>query len=438
MLDLGGVLAPGPLRLALLAAALATGACTEIILPPAPESPVDAAAAPANPAPTPTALPAPRISGERPLQHVLELADRIGVRASGSPSERRAADYLVSQLRSWGYEVALQEFDFTHTEDTSSVFAQGESPIDVVRMAGSPEGEVSASLVNAGEGRAEDLTGEVRGHVALIRRGAPLTFREKVANAAGAGALGAIVYNNQPGAFGGSLGDTGAIPAVSVSLEDGERLLGRLASGPVQVTLSVSSRAEQLRSQNVVADLNPTGPRTVIIGGHYDSVAEGPGANDNASGTAAALEVARLAAEQGLAYNLRFVGFGAEELGLFGSRHYVEGLSDDERRRVIAMINLDMVAVGDQLRLAGEPSLLQRGREVAEKERVALVPSSREGSSPGGSDHAPFARAGIPWLFFNRQSDPNYHTVGDRAEQVRPEFLEQMVQLTLAILRSLE
>ncbi|MBI2911433.1 MAG: M20/M25/M40 family metallo-hydrolase [Chloroflexi bacterium] len=436
MLEMGHLLASRPFRLALLAAALASAACAEILTPPPDAAPADSVPAAAPPAPT--TLPAPQISGERPFQHVLALAEGIGVRASGSPAERRAADYLAGQLRSWGYHVSLQEFDFTYTEDASSLVIQGENPIDVFRMAGSPEGDVSAALVDAGEGRAEELTGEVRGGVALIRRGAPLTFREKVANAAAAGALGAIIYNNQPGAFGGSLGEAGAIPAVSLPLEDGERLLGRLAGGPVQVTLSVSSHSEQLRSQNVVADLNPAGPRTVIIGGHYDSVAEGPGANDNASGTAAALEVARLAAEQGLAYNLRFVGFGAEELGLFGSRHYVESLPPEERRRVTAMINLDMVAVGDQLRLAGEPSLLQRGRELADREGVGVVPSSREGAGAGGSDHAPFARAGIPWLFFNRQPDPNYHTAGDRAEHVRPEFIEQTVRLTLAILRSIE
>lgn len=101
-------------------------------------------------------------------------------------------------------------------------------------------GSDTGNLAFVGEGTAREVAGlDLSGKVALIQRGS-ISFGEKVANVAAAGAGAAIVFNNAPGNFPGTLGEQGAIPAVSISAEDGAVLLSRLASGPVPATVQVA------------------------------------------------------------------------------------------------------------------------------------------------------------------------------------------------------
>jgi aminopeptidase S len=126
-----------------------------------------------------------------------------------------------------------------------------------------------------------------------------------------------------------------------------------------------------------------------MLGAHLDSVREGPGLNDNGSGVAAALALAeRLRERRGL----RFGFWGAEELGLHGSRRYVAALRPAERRRIAGYVNLDMVGSPNAVRY-----VYGDGRTRAALERALRARRLRfEATSVGGaSDHAPFARAGI-------------------------------------------
>ncbi len=103
-------------------------------------------------------------------------------------------------------------------------------------------------------------------------------------------------------------------------------------------------------SQNVVASLPGTGaePRPlVIVGAHYDSVTAGNGADDNASGTGCILEIAEDIASYERDYDVVFVAFGAEEVGLKGSAYYVSQMSETDKARTVAMVNFDSLAVGD-------------------------------------------------------------------------------------------
>src|SRR5205814_2367279 len=132
----------------------------------------------------------------------------------------------------------------------------------------------------------------VRGKVALARRG-EIKFSEKASNLASAGAIGVVIFNSEAGAFQGALDTTVTLPTVSISREDGEQLLDRLNHAPVAVRLRVDADQQERSGINVVA-AQPAAPHTVVIGAHYDSVSAGPGANDNGSGTAVLLELARL------------------------------------------------------------------------------------------------------------------------------------------------
>lgn len=124
----------------------------------------------------------------------------------------------------------------------SGVRIGGTNPPSIanIAMEFSAIGTAAGNLAFVGEGTAADVAGrDLTGKVALIQRGS-ISFGEKVANVAHAGAEAAIVFNNAPGNFPGTLGEPGAIPAVSTSAEDGAVLLDRMTTGPVAATVEVA------------------------------------------------------------------------------------------------------------------------------------------------------------------------------------------------------
>jgi aminopeptidase YwaD len=176
----------------------------------------------------------------------------------------------------------------------------------------------------------------------------------------------------------------------------------------------------------------------VVFGAHLDTVPAGPGANDNGSGSAVVLELAHQLAQRNAAertVTVRFALFGAEELGLFGSRFYVQNLSDAERHAILGDINLDMVGVGTAWRFGGTEDLVQRAVGAATDIGQRAVPL--RGPLSSSSDHASFLEAGIPAVFLYRSDDPNYHTANDRAELVDPDALGQAGTIALKVLDSL-
>ena len=118
--------------------------------------------------------------------------------------------------------------------------------------------------------------------------------------------------------------------------------------GSLEVRVSKSPLALQ-PSRNVVAELNNSieDDETLVIGAHYDTTPNSPGANDNGSGVAAALVVAEELSDDELPFDLRIVLFGSEEIGLNGSFAYVGGLGEGESEKILAMINLDVVGTGE-------------------------------------------------------------------------------------------
>ena len=241
-----------------------------------------------------------------------------------------------------------------------------------------------------------------------------------------------MVYNNIPGLLRGTLSGTLDIPVVGVSRDDGEELLRLLNQGNVTVTLQVVQ--EERTSQNVVASKDGGNGAVVILGAHYDSIPESPGANDNGSGTAVLLTLAQELAKMDLPIELRFIAFGAEELGLFGSSHYVGTLSENERNRVVAMLNFDALGSGG-LRVGGDDLVVGQILTFADNLGIAAF-STRE--PPGASsDHASFRAAGIPAVFFFGSEFSRIHTPNDGIEFVDPELLGQATTLGLETVTSL-
>jgi aminopeptidase YwaD len=383
-------------------------------------------------------------SGAAAKQQVDALAVQIGSRPAGSAAYDQAVQYAADQLRQWGYQPSLQSFPVqTYDDRGSQIDVTSATPsvhMAAATLTYSMGGQIEAPLVAAGQGQASDLASvDVRGKIALVQRGT-LRFSDTVANAAAAGAVGVVVYNDAAGSIQGSLVAPEAVPAATISGDSGQQLLDLLAAGPVTLRLAVDAATEQRSATNVVADLPASRPDAgvVVFGAHLDTVPAGPGANDNGSGSAVVLELAHQLAQRNAAertVTVRFALFGAEELGLFGSRFYVQNLSDAERHAILGDINLDMVGVGTAWRFGGTEDLVQRAVGAATDIGQRAVPL--RGPLSSSSDHASFLEAGIPAVFLYRSDDPNYHTANDRAELVDPDALGQAGTIALKVLDSL-
>jgi len=390
------------------------------------------------PTPSTTALPED-ISGEVALRHVQELAGTIGPRPTGTPSEQAAADYIAGQLESYGYSVERQPFSFEFWRDMGSSLrvASPEALLLPVRaMPYSSGGEVTASLVDVGLARPQDFPAAAKGAIVLAQRG-EITFKAKADNAAAVGARGLVIYNNQPGPFEGHLGEASAIPVVAMSQEDGQVLKALLSQGPVQASLSARAGPQEIKSQNVIARVSPQADCSAVVGGHYDSVEAAPGANDNASGTATVLEIARVAAPKKEELGQPcFIAFGSEELGLWGSRYFVSQLSEEERQGLKAMLDFDMEGVGDgKWFLNGSSDLAALAQDVfhdlgAEARELGLHANE-------SSDHYPFIKAGIPAILITSGDDPHMHTPEDTVDYISAQNLAVAAKAGLGMLQQI-
>jgi aminopeptidase YwaD len=373
---------------------------------------------------------------ERALVHLRELAEVLPPRVSGTEGELTAAEYIASELRSYGYDVQIQDF-------TATVRPRNGNHLQVMNPAalslrtniftGSGEGDVTGPLVYLGLGRESDLPEfSLGGMIVLLERGI-IPFSKKAGNVFGAGAAGIVVFNNTSGIFDGTLGDdfhlTFDRPAVTISGIDGEALVEELESGSVNVNLRLVT--DELPSRNVVASWpGPTlDSPVVILGGHYDSVPGSPGASDNGSGVATLLVLAEELAVADLPFELRVIAFGSEELGLLGSKAYVNSLESTEQDQIKAMLNFDALGSGS-LEIGGHFELTRHGLEVAEEIGISAI----QGIEPPGasSDHATFRDAGIPSMFFFGSDFSLIHTPFDTIEAMNPEMMGQAAAITLS------
>ena len=413
-----------------------SGSDNPTVTPSATQSPATGTPEPSTPAPTP-GLGSPQFESARALQHVHALSVDIGIRAAGTDGEQRAANYIRDELAKYGYDTSLQPFpiqSFVDVNTSLELLSPQQRSVDAGALGGSTSGTVESALVAAGRGFPQEFPPGTTGSVALIERG-DIQFSEKVANATAAGAAGVILYNSDSGSFTGQLTGGSRIPAAAISREDGQALLDLVNAGATTVRLSVDTRTETHDSHNVVA--KPPGKQCrLVVGGHYDSVPAGPGANDNGSGTATAIEMARAMAADGVIDPVCFVLFGSEELGLLGSDAYVRSLSPDDKAALKAMLNFDMLAVGDAWPLAGSQSVVSVAAQEAD--RLSIPHTIDYGRfATGGSDHASFINQGVPAMLFNCFCDPNYHSAGDRFEFVKEERLAQAGTLGMATAQAL-
>jgi aminopeptidase S len=214
----------------------------------------------------------------------------------------------------------------------------------------------------------------------------------------------------------------------------------------------------EVETFNILADTSGDPAHTIVVGGHLDSVRRGPGINDNGSGVAAIIETARWMAETGVRpkNRVRFAFWGAEEVDLLGSKHYVKSLSSTELSQTMLNLNLDMVASPNGGRFVhdGDGSTFgdagPAGSDGIERTFMDYFAQNGLAAEPtvfdGGSDYQPFLRAGIPTggLFsgdVDRKTadqveefggvedddlDPCYHKSCDTLQNIDPKLLNEM------------
>ncbi|MFD5510621.1 M28 family metallopeptidase [Streptomyces sp. NPDC127051] len=407
----------------------------------------------------------------RHLAKFQQIADANGGnRAAGTPGHAASAAYVHDTLKKAGYEVSYQDFDIyeahTKTEKTTVLAGLDGAPRELATAAftftkSTPAGGLTAPLALARVDETPGCTaddyasGTFTGKIALVKRGS-CTFVEKQKAAAAAGAIGVIVYNHSgttPVRGGFSSPAEGIIPSAGLSLADGEALAAAAAGGEVTVRLDLDQEHVKKTTRNVVAETRGgRSDRVVTVGAHLDSVPEGPGINDNGSGSAGLLEVALKLADEGAdkkgkgpANKVRFAWWSAEELGLLGSEHYVAQLSEKQKKDIALYLNFDMIASPNPVQFVYDGDDSDKTGEGAGPAGSAQIEAlingfldkkhkPHEGSDfDGRSDYGPFIANGIPagGTFTGAEGiktaeqakryggtagapyDPNYHGAGD-------------------------
>ncbi|GAA0969530.1 aminopeptidase PaaP [Acrocarpospora macrocephala] len=355
-----------------------------------------------------------------------------GTRAAGTPGYDASRDYVAKLLRRAGYKVTLDPVNFVQswTENnppTLNLTAPGSKTYvpneDFYSFQPSPSGDVTAQVqgvdltlpptptsTSTSGCETSDFAGFVAGRIALIQRGT-CPFVTKVLNAASAGATGLIIFNEgQPGrtdAFPLDIGEWRAgIPMVFADFAVGNELAG--TPGAV-VRLKVDATLGLGTSHNVIAETRFGDSRNVVmVGAHLDSVPEGPGINDNGSGSAAILETALQMKHLPVRNKVRFAFWAAEELGLLGSDQYVNELTQEQRDRIRLYLNFDMIASpnyayklydGDDSDGVGSPAGPPGSAEIEQRLKAFFTGRGLPTVGTdfdGRSDYGPFIAVGIP------------------------------------------
>jgi Zn-dependent M28 family amino/carboxypeptidase len=373
------------------------------------------------------------LAHERVLQRIAN--QNGGTRASGTPGYDASAKYVAARLKKAGYKVKVQEFTFpffrTLAEGVSAQISPTAKDYDTATLEYSGSGDVTGPIIptkdivippspsangSTSGCEASDFTAAPAGPaIALIQRGT-CTLQIKVTNAMAAGYDAVLFFNEgQPGRTEippVTVGTPVDVPVNGLAFADGAELNAAAEAGPVTGRVFASVEVNlNAKTSNVIAD-SPKGKKqeVVVVGAHLDSVVEGPGINDNGSGSAAILEIAeemaKLKSFKKMQRKVRFAFWGAEEAGLLGSEYYVENLPDNYLANIYANLNFDMVGSPNYVRFvydgdgsdsepagpAGSGAIEEIFTDYFTSQGLASAPTEFSGRS----DYGPFIAVGIP------------------------------------------
>ena len=387
-------------------------------------------------------------------ENLLYLCDECGHRFMGSPGYKKAADFVADKFEAYGLQnVALEPFDVRGWErGPASLTLLSEKP-EVLACLALPycaPCDREYELLDLGYGTPEEIERhkeDMAGKAVVVSSAMPpgdtryIHRMEKYMRAQEAGASAFLFVNGEPGAspITGGLPEKGShIPGVGLPHETGAMLSRLLKNTPLRIRLQVESQSRPITSWNVVGEL-PGSERQeeqIVVGGHLDSHDLCAGATDNACGIALVLEAARILSQIELAWTVRFVAFGVEELGLIGSDAYATA-HQDEMAQVQFMLNLDMTGSGiaNCLALQACPELAPYFGEMARQMPYEFNTVSRFHPY---SDHFAFVMAGVPaGALVHYAPGPRRgfaHTPADTVDKVDPLELQISAMLVARIL----
>ncbi|MDE3003148.1 MAG: M28 family peptidase [Gemmatimonadota bacterium] len=423
------------------------------------------------------------------MAHVRYLADdRLEGRAVGTKGAHCAAEYIAAQFDAIGLDPAGDEDNYFHAFSIRKGAEMG--PDNRLTVDGTSMG-VGTEWVPLGFSASTDVEGQlifgsyglsnpadveedryfrqdISGRVVVLEWGDPEGpngggmrgdphFKGTVS--AGRDALGVIILAPEGRSLPTMEGEVRSALPVPVVVVSGASVdavrAAALAEAPVR--LSTDVRPTVAEARNVAAILRGSDPMQwddyVIVGAHFDhlgyggegSLAPGSrdihnGADDNASGTAAVIEVARLMAENPPERSVLFLAFTGEERGLWGSAYWVEAPSVS-LDKAIAMLNLDMVGrvVDDAITIFGFGTA-DEWDEIVDGANVALANPLRLAKAPDGygpSDHSSFHAAGLPVLHFFSNTHTDYHRPSDDWDKINEDGLNRVTELTERVARRL-
>ena len=383
------------------------------------------------------------------LEDLVEIGDRM----AGHDGEHESAQIVAAAFEKAGVEnVEMNKFEIPGWwRESSALSVDGHANYErdhhVIALPGSPDETVEAPIVDVGYGVPETIGDEVDGAITMVRSDVPEDHRwvhrmEKYAAAVRAGAKGFVFRNHVPGQL-PPTGEVGyhdrpaPIPAVGVSKEVGARL-ERYVDENATTELSVACRNEPTTSVNTHAVLGPETEKEVVMTAHVDAHDIAEGAEDNGVGSVLLPEVARIlcGVTDRLDMRVRFVLFGAEEIGLHGSYHYAASAGDLTQ----VVVNIDGAGRSRDpgVRTHGFDELEEPFRTVAERFDAPLE------VDPGtivGTDAWPFLERGIPAVTLYSQSEGDDrgwgHTHADTLEKLDPRDLRALAALFSAFVLEL-
>ena len=349
-----------------------------------------------------------------------KATETIGHRATGTENGRKAEEYAANLLRSYGYDVSFQEFSFNGWNRKSLNLKINNQPIKAVALAHSPANvKLSGELIDLGNGLEDDykqLGDKVKGKIVFaalgLLEGTPkeienLHRSEKTALAEKYGAKGIILFNRPAGGIlltgtASVTGDIIKIPAINISLEDGLKIKEQLTKGKEVAKIEMKNDVGQMKGRNIIArKIGSKFPKEkIVLGGHLDSWDLATGAIDNGVGSFSVIDIARTYKKLNLQNErtLEFVLFMGEEVGLLGSKHYVEqAIKDGSINQIKAMSNMDMTTNPKSYYSTMDANLNVLNEYAKDVQK--LIPDFKLNAFSSvdlHSDHQPFMLQGVP------------------------------------------
>ncbi|MDH2206189.1 MULTISPECIES: M28 family peptidase [Empedobacter] len=353
-------------------------------------------------------------------QQLKKATETIGHRATGTENGRIAEEYAANLLRSYGYDVSFQEFTFSGWNRKSLDLKINNQSIKAVALAHSPANvSLSGELIDLGNGLEEDykkIGDKVKGKIVFaalgLLEGTPkeienLHRSEKTALAEKYGAKGIILFNRPAGGIllTGTASVTGEIikiPAINISLEDGLKIKENLSKGKEIAKIEMKNDVGQMKGRNIIAKkIGSKFPNEkIVLGGHLDSWDLATGAIDNGVGSFSVMDIARTYKKLNLQNDrtIEFVLFMGEEVGLIGSKYYVnQALKDGSINQIKAMSNMDMTTNPKSYYSTMESNLPILTDYAYDVQKV--IPDFKLktfASVDLHSDHQPFMLQGVP------------------------------------------